>query len=64
VNLLIELIVRYGPIVGYLMVFGIIFAESGLLVGFFLPGDSLLFTLVTACFSQPVSWLHPPVLLC
>jgi membrane-associated protein len=41
---LIELIVRYGPIVGYLMVFGIIFAESGLLVGFFLPGDSLLFT--------------------
>lgn len=41
---MIELIVRYGPIVGYLMVFGIIFAESGLLVGFFLPGDSLLFT--------------------
>lgn len=30
--------------VGYLGVFGIIFAESGLLVGFFLPGDSLLFT--------------------
>ncbi|HVJ96737.1 MAG TPA: DedA family protein, partial [Acidimicrobiia bacterium] len=24
--------------------FGIIFAESGLLIGFFLPGDSLLFT--------------------
>ncbi|MBI2609694.1 VTT domain-containing protein [Candidatus Giovannonibacteria bacterium] len=30
--------------VGYLGVFGIIFAESGLFVGFFLPGDSLLFT--------------------
>lgn len=30
--------------VGYLGLFGIIFAESGLLVGFFLPGDSLLFT--------------------
>lgn len=30
--------------VGYLGVFGIIFAETGLLVGFFLPGDSLLFT--------------------
>ncbi len=30
--------------VGYLGVFAIIFAESGLLVGFFLPGDSLLFT--------------------
>lgn len=29
---------------GYLGVFAIIFAESGLLVGFFLPGDSLLFT--------------------
>ena len=29
---------------GYLAVFGIVFAESGLLVGFFLPGDSLLFT--------------------
>jgi len=30
--------------VGYLGIFGIIFAESGLLIGFFLPGDSLLFT--------------------
>lgn len=30
--------------VGYLGVFSIIFAESGLLIGFFLPGDSLLFT--------------------
>jgi membrane-associated protein len=30
--------------VGYLGLFGIMFAETGLLVGFFLPGDSLLFT--------------------
>jgi membrane-associated protein len=30
--------------VGYLGLFGIVFAESGLFVGFFLPGDSLLFT--------------------
>jgi membrane-associated protein len=30
--------------VGYLGVWGIIFAESGLFIGFFLPGDSLLFT--------------------
>jgi len=32
------------PAIGYLGIFAIIFAESGLLVGFFLPGDSLLFT--------------------
>lgn len=30
--------------VGVIGVAGIVFAESGLLVGFFLPGDSLLFT--------------------
>lgn len=30
--------------VGYLGIFGIVFAESGLFFGFFLPGDSLLFT--------------------
>lgn len=30
--------------IGYLGVWGIVFAESGLLIGFFLPGDSLLFT--------------------
>ena len=30
--------------VGVLGVAGIVFAESGLLIGFFLPGDSLLFT--------------------
>jgi membrane-associated protein len=29
---------------GLFGVFGIVFAESGLLIGFFLPGDSLLFT--------------------
>ena len=29
---------------GYAGIFGIVFAESGLFVGFFLPGDSLLFT--------------------
>lgn len=30
--------------VGYFGLFAIVFAESGLLIGFFLPGDSLLFT--------------------
>jgi len=33
-----------GPVwVSYLILMGIIFSETGLLVGFFLPGDSLLF---------------------
>lgn len=30
--------------IGYLGVFGIVFLESGMMVGFFFPGDSLLFT--------------------
>lgn len=29
---------------GYLVLFAVVFAETGLLVGFFLPGDSLMFT--------------------
>lgn len=29
---------------GYFGLLGVVFAESGLLIGFFLPGDSLLFT--------------------
>ncbi len=33
-----------SPFLGHLLIWGIIFAESGLLIGFFLPGDSLLFT--------------------
>ena len=31
--------------VGYATLFGIVFAETGLLVGFIFPGDSLLFTI-------------------
>jgi membrane-associated protein len=34
---------------GYLLLFGIVFSETGLLVGFFLPGDSLLFTVGVVC---------------
>jgi membrane-associated protein len=29
---------------GYALLFGVVFAETGLLTGFFLPGDSFLFT--------------------
>src|SRR5437763_16353083 len=29
---------------GYAALFGIVFSETGLLLGFFLPGDSLMFT--------------------
>ncbi len=32
------------PWVGYAILFAIVFSETGLLIGFFLPGDSLLFT--------------------
>ena len=32
------------PLIGYFGIFFIVFAESGLFFGFFLPGDSLLFT--------------------
>ena len=43
-NLITTIVEWFGPwaIVGVMLV---IFAETGLLVGFFLPGDSLLFTL-------------------
>ena len=29
--------------IGYIGLFGIVFAETGLFLGFFFPGDSLLF---------------------
>lgn len=45
---------------GYLGLFAIIFAESGILIGLFLPGDSLLFT---AGFLASQGYLHIGVLL-
>jgi membrane-associated protein len=39
-----ELIANYGVIAVYAILFAVIFAESGLFFGFFLPGDSLLLT--------------------
>ena len=44
---------------GLLLIAGIIFAESGLLAGFFLPGDTLLFTagFFAAQGKLPLGWL-------
>src|SRR3954471_15207999 len=46
--------------VGYAALFGIVFAETGLLVGFFLPGDSLLFTVgvVTGAGQLDFVWVN------
>ncbi len=46
--------------IGYLGVWGIVFAESGLMIGFFLPGDSLL---VTAGFIASQGYLNVWVLV-
>ncbi len=55
-----ENLVRTGGIV---LVGGIVFAESGLLIGFFLPGDSLLFTAGFLA-SQNIVDIHVLALLC
>jgi membrane-associated protein len=52
--------------VGVFGLFLVIFAETGLLIGFFLPGDSLLFTAGVLCTTRPGQTLHlslPAVLL-
>jgi membrane-associated protein len=54
-----ESIILYGGI--YLLLF-IVFAETGLFFGFFLPGDSLLFTAGLFC-STGVLKLHPALLV-
>lgn len=46
--------------IGYIGIFAIIFSESGILLGFFLPGDSLLFT---AGFLASQDLLSLPVLI-
>jgi membrane-associated protein len=50
-------LVRWG---GYAILVAIVFTETGLLVGFFLPGDSLLITagLVAATGSLNIWWLN------
>ncbi len=52
--------------VGVMGLFAVVFAETGLLIGFFLPGDSLLFTAGVLCTTRPDQKLHlalAPVLL-
>lgn len=39
-----DLLAKYGAFAVYCILFAVIFAESGLFFGFFLPGDSLLLT--------------------
>lgn len=46
---------------GAVGVFLVLFAETGLLVGFFLPGDSLLFTAVLLCTTGAVHLARPVV---
>ncbi len=46
--------------VGYIGIFAIVFAESGLLFGIFLPGDSLLFT---AGFLASIGIFNLPILV-
>lgn len=60
---LLEFITHFG----WLAVIAVIFAESGLMVGFFLPGDSLLFvsgTLVQQEIFQVNVWLFIVLLWC
>jgi len=59
----VEGLVRAG---GPLLVCMVVFVETGLFVGFFLPGDSLLVTagVFAAAGSIPLRWLLIPVMLC
>lgn len=56
-----ESIIRYG---GIALLLFVVFAETGLLIGFFLPGDSLIFISGMICVSKPeLLGVNLPVLL-
>ncbi|HTP32204.1 MAG TPA: VTT domain-containing protein [Candidatus Acidoferrales bacterium] len=48
---------------GYAALFAVVFSETGLLVGFFLPGDSLLFTVGVVCGAGQLDLLTVNVVL-
>ena len=56
-NQSLDALIRWG---GYILLVAIVFTETGLLVGFFLPGDSLLITagLVAAAGVLNIWWLN------
>ena len=56
-------LIRHG---GPLLICAIVFVETGLFVGFFLPGDSLLVTagIFAAAGVVPLRWLLLPVMGC
>ncbi len=53
----LDALIRWG---GYILLVGIVFTETGLLVGLFLPGDSLLITagLLAGAGSLNIWWLN------
>ncbi len=53
----IRSLAEISPYLSYIFLFAVIFAETGLMVGFFLPGDSLLFTVgfLASQFSQQLN---------
>ena len=55
-------LIRWG---GYALLVAIVFTETGLLVGFFLPGDSLLITagLVAATGALNIWWINALLIL-
>lgn len=53
----LDAVIRWG---GYVLLVAIVFVETGLLIGFFLPGDSLLITagLVAATGALNIWWIN------
>src|SRR3954463_3177016 len=60
-DVLLHLFQQYGPYI-YVIIFLIIFIETGLVIMPFLPGDSLLFTAGMLC-AQPGSGLNIFILI-